>query len=176
MPIDEPSAFDFWREMVLPEHVVHIYENDGAFLDILQGFIQSGLQAGDGVIAIVTPVHLHAIEVRLAEHGVELGALRSQDRYIAVDAEELLARFMVSGWPDGERFTRAVSDLSRVPAAEGERAGIRRNGRLTLGARGSGCHRSFGASVERFLPHANTLAPVRIPAARLHAARLRIDH
>jgi MEDS: MEthanogen/methylotroph, DcmR Sensory domain len=116
------GGFEFWREMRLPEHVVHIYENDEVFLNTLQAFIESGFQVGDGVIAIATPAHLLALETRLTEHGVELDTLRAQDRYFAVEAEELLARFMVNGWPDQERFTRAVGDLIARAKGEGRNA------------------------------------------------------
>jgi len=38
----------FWGEIAPCEHLVQIYDNDGAFLDSLEGFVAGGLRAGDG--------------------------------------------------------------------------------------------------------------------------------
>jgi len=108
----QPSRFDvFWGEIAPCEHLVQLYAEEGVFLDSLEGFVAGGIKAGDGVILIATPAHLRALDERLAIRGVDLDFARSRDRYIAVDAEATLSKFMVDGWPDEVRFKQAVHDL-----------------------------------------------------------------
>jgi MEDS: MEthanogen/methylotroph, DcmR Sensory domain len=101
----------FWGEIAPCEHLVQIYENEGVFLDTLEGFVSGGLKAGDSVIIIATVAHLNALEERLRAAGFDVEAARSQDQYIALVAEEVLAKFMVRDWPDDELFRKVVSDL-----------------------------------------------------------------
>ncbi|MGH7450643.1 MAG: MEDS domain-containing protein [bacterium] len=71
----------FWGEIALCEHLVQIYEDDGAFLDALDGFVAGGFRVGDGIIAIATPAHLKALDDRLRAHGVNIDAAQSRDQY-----------------------------------------------------------------------------------------------
>jgi hypothetical protein len=101
----------FWGEIAPCDHVVQIYEDDEIFLDMLAGFAGNGINAGDCVIIIATAAHLNALEQRLVSLGVHVDALIEDDRYIALDAEKCLSKFMANNWPDEERFTKFVSGL-----------------------------------------------------------------
>lgn len=101
----------FWGEIAPCDHVVQIYENDKIFLDSLEGFIGSGILAGDSTIIIVTAEHKMALETRLIKHGFDLAALAAADRYVALDASEMLSRFMVNNWPDEKLFFELITDL-----------------------------------------------------------------
>jgi hypothetical protein len=101
----------FWGEIAPCEHVVQMYSQDSVFLDALSGFVGDGLQSGEGVIVIATAAHLSALEARLAGTGVDLTAARRGDQYIALDAELMLSRFIVNGWPDEEIFDPLITGL-----------------------------------------------------------------
>ena len=101
----------FWGEIAPSEHLVQIYANEGVFLDTLEGFAAGGLQRGDGVIVIATPAHLSALNGRLSARGFNLDAARARDQYIPLEAKEILAKFIVRGWPDDKLFEQLVSDL-----------------------------------------------------------------
>lgn len=100
----------FWGEISPCEHMVQIYQDDGVFLDSLEGFVSGGILAGDGVVVIATPMHLSALRTRLSARGIDVAKAASQDQYIALDAEETLAKFMVKGWPDETLFKMFVTD------------------------------------------------------------------
>jgi hypothetical protein len=102
------NAKIFWGEIAPCDHVVQIYEDDEVFLDMLAGFAGSGINAGDCVVVIATTPHLIALEERLQSLGVHVDSLIDNDRYIPLDAEKSLAKFMVNGWPDESRFTEFV--------------------------------------------------------------------
>ena len=101
----------FWGEVAPCEHVVQFYENDNVFLNSLEGFIGSGILAGESVIIIATPEHLSAIENRLRHQGFDMDKLAYSHQYIALEAAEMLSLFMVTGWPDEVLFNKLVTSL-----------------------------------------------------------------
>jgi len=106
------SGYDvFWGEIAPCNHFVQIYDHGDALLDALEGYVGSGLRADESVLIIATPRHLNALEHRLIASGLDLANLGYRNRYIAMDAEETLSRFMVNGWPDEKRFVAVVTSL-----------------------------------------------------------------
>jgi hypothetical protein len=101
----------FWGEIAPAEHVVQIYENDEVFLNLLEGFVSSGIAAGECVILIATAVHLSALTDRLARQGNDIAALTADDHLILLDAKETLAQFMINGWPEADLFYQVVSRI-----------------------------------------------------------------
>jgi hypothetical protein len=101
----------FWAEIAPCDHVVQIYESDEAFLDSLSGFVGGGINAGECVIVIATETHLNALENRLTSFGISVNTLINDDRYLPLNAEEILSRFMVDGWPDEDLFSQTISEL-----------------------------------------------------------------
>lgn len=101
----------FWGEIAPCNHVLQVYENDEGFLDLLEGFVSSGIDKGDCVILIATSAHVSALEKRLTVSGYEVEDLIAADQYIPLNAEETLSKFMVVGWPDEKLFIKVVNDL-----------------------------------------------------------------
>jgi hypothetical protein len=99
----------FWGEVAPCDHVLQVYENDEVFIDTLCGFIGGGVKAGDCVIIVATEAHLKALDERLISYGIQVQTLIDDDRYIPLNAEETLAKFMVNGWPDEQLFDETIS-------------------------------------------------------------------
>lgn len=127
----------FWGEISPCEHLVQIYQDEGVFLDSLEGFIAGGIQAGDGVVVIATPQHLAALHERLAARNIDLATAIKSDQYLALDAEETLSKFMVMGWPDEDFFRAFVTSI--LQRAKGENRRVRAFGEMValLWARGN---------------------------------------
>ena len=92
-------------------HGVQFYGDDAYLLDGLTRFIGGALGAGDCSIVIATKAHRDGLANRLLGCGVDLTLATQQGRLIILDASETLAKFMVDGWPDGERFHQAVGSV-----------------------------------------------------------------
>jgi len=101
----------FWDEIAPCDHVVQIYENNEAFLDLLEDFVLNGIKADESVIVIATAEHLKELNKRLKAESLDLEYLNSQNQYIPLDADEALSKFMINGWPDRELFMAMVTDL-----------------------------------------------------------------
>jgi hypothetical protein len=108
--MSEISA-SFWGEISPCEHFVQIYETDASFMDTLAGFIGGGLKEGDAAVVIATSAHRRELTKRLAAMGIDVDAAMKDDQFMALDAETVLAKFMVDGWPDDEKFTATIKDI-----------------------------------------------------------------
>lgn len=122
-------APEIFRGEVTPcEHLVQIYESDDAFLDTLEEFAAAGLRTGEGVIVIATASHLDALASRLAAHGIDVDEARDGDRFITVNAEELISRLVFRGWPDDYLFKQHVTQL--ISRARGDGRKVRAFGEM----------------------------------------------
>jgi PAS domain S-box-containing protein len=92
-------------------HTVQFYGDDSFLLDGLSRFIGSALGSGDGTIVIATKPHRDGLAQRLRTCGLDLTVAAQQGRYISLDAAETLAKFMVDGWPNAERFHKVVGSV-----------------------------------------------------------------
>lgn len=101
----------FWAEMAACDHCVQIYEDDAAFLNALEGFVESGLRLDEGIILIATDVHLNLLTERLARGGFDVSDAVSRNQFVGIDADKALATFMRDGWPDEELFRAFVFKL-----------------------------------------------------------------
>lgn len=128
----------FWAGMAPCDHPLQIYADEELFLDALQGFVASGLRADEGVVVIATAPHLHGLEKRLRADGLDVDRARWQDRYIALLAEETLARFMRGDRPDEGLFRKVAGDLLRRARGDGRK--VRAFGEMVavLWSRGQG--------------------------------------
>jgi hypothetical protein len=84
-------------------------------------YLAEGLKKGEGAIVIATPEHVDLFKRRL-------GVPDQSYRVLWLDAEETLARFMVGGMPDWDRFQEIA-----VPAIQGilkETEGLRAYGEM----------------------------------------------
>ena len=109
----------FWGEIAPCDHLVKVYEHEGVFMDTLERFIGDGLRQGEVAIVIATASHLTSLEVRLRAAGHDLVAARERGQFITRDAAGTLARFMVDGWPDDERFAEVIHALVRDAQRDG---------------------------------------------------------
>jgi hypothetical protein len=114
-----PRVTAFWAEIAPSDHLVQIYQDELAFLDVLAGFVAGGVTAGDAIIVIATPAHREALDQRLEAAGIDVEAARKVDSYISLDAAETLSTFMVQDWPDEERFNATVSGLLKRAGVQG---------------------------------------------------------
>ena len=141
------------------EHFVQFYEADPSLTTRCVTFIGGGLAAGEAGIVVATPEHRDELERRLRATGIDLDAARAAGAYVALDADETLARIMVDGMPDPQRFAEVIG------------------GELTRAARGGRGLRVFGEMVGLLLARGHASATIRLEELwnelrRTHAFRL----
>jgi len=101
-------------------HSVQFYDDENVFLEGLSEFVGAALGSGGACVLIATRKHREAVAERLSNWGINTAFAMRGDRYLALDAEETLARFLVDGWPDESLFRAAI-----VPLLERAKIGLR---------------------------------------------------
>jgi signal transduction histidine kinase len=102
------------------EHFVQFYETNAFLLDSLRDFIGLGLVSGDACIVVATDGRRAGLDERLEASGLNKFASPASSQYVALDAAETLAKFMVDGSPDPGRFSDVVGGII-TQAAQGNR-------------------------------------------------------
>ncbi|HEV2577203.1 MAG TPA: MEDS domain-containing protein [Acidobacteriaceae bacterium] len=92
-------------------HTVDFYTDDDAFLDNLSDMIGSALKVGGVCLVIAAAPHRQGIARRLRAAGIDLPLAVRNRQYLLLDAEATLAKFMVDGVPDRDRFFAAIEPL-----------------------------------------------------------------
>ncbi|MDQ2751017.1 MAG: MEDS domain-containing protein [Pseudonocardiales bacterium] len=100
-------------------HVVQFYGSDAELLSHAGHYLADGIRAGDVAIVVATAAHRSKFESALANQGVDLAAARASGRYIVLDAEHTMRRFLVSDWPVRGDFTAAIGGLIRRASETG---------------------------------------------------------
>jgi hypothetical protein len=108
------------------EHLVQLYGSDPrALVRSVGRYLADGLNAGEGAVVIATAAHRGFFLDELRALGIDPAAALAAGRLLVLDADDTLARFMVDGQPDGERFEAAVRPVLaslRALCAPGVRA------------------------------------------------------
>jgi hypothetical protein len=100
-----------------PQHFVQFYSDDSTLTQNVAFLLAHTLKAGESAVIIATQSHLEAIEKKLVVAGIDFDHFRQADRYIPVNATELLPDLLVDGLPDQEKFETIVGGLLRRAAA-----------------------------------------------------------
>jgi PAS domain S-box-containing protein len=106
-------AFDSSGPAPNLSHSVHFYDDDHLFLDSLSEFVGAALGAGGACVVIATEPHRSELARSLTSLGLDLSLAAATNRYIALDAADLLNCFMVDGWPDDARFLQTIEPKLR---------------------------------------------------------------
>ncbi len=89
-------------------HFVQFYGDDIGAVQAATRFVSSSLAEGGRHLAILTKAHGDQLVAALAAKGFDVDALTEQGRYAFFDADEMLVRILVDGWPDPTRFAKVV--------------------------------------------------------------------
>ncbi|HLA75183.1 MAG TPA: ATP-binding protein [Gammaproteobacteria bacterium] len=143
-PLAQHAPRASWSDMGESEHFVQFYEDDAFLVDSVGAFIGAALGAGDSAIVIATPAHRDALDMRLKAHGFNLAVIKMRVQYIALDAAETLAKFMVDGLPDPTLFNEVVG------------------GAVARTSKGQRNLRAFGEMVALLWAEGNSAAAIRL--------------
>jgi DNA-binding NarL/FixJ family response regulator len=92
-------------------HQAAFYSEDAILLDAFVRFAAAALEAGRTVIVIAVESRRNELRQKLRAHGVDIGHVVEDGRYVSVDVADTLSAFMVGGWPDEARFWKMGASL-----------------------------------------------------------------
>jgi MEDS: MEthanogen/methylotroph, DcmR Sensory domain len=91
-----------------PAHLVQFYSDTAGLAESLSSLYAEPLMRGETVVVVAGQEHRQALDDALDDAGVNLTAEYRSGRYLPIDADEALARFMTPNGPDAERFRSTV--------------------------------------------------------------------
>jgi hypothetical protein len=98
-------------------HAVKFYENAESLCRIVSEFLGEGLIRKQPGLVIASPEHRTGILKELQARGFDVQNLQERGDLLVLDASLELAKFMVDGMPDAERFHDAsVASIGRLCA------------------------------------------------------------
>lgn len=100
-------------------HVVHFYDSEAGWVEIVAAYLSAATLEGDAVIVIASPEHRAAIRSCLTGAGADPDTAEGDGRLTVLDADEMLSCFMVDGRPQPSAFDAAVGSLVRQAASAG---------------------------------------------------------
>jgi hypothetical protein len=130
---DRPmSSWDRLLGKVEPQgHLVQLYGADeGLLTRNVSHYLWEGLKRGDGLLVIATPEHSEAFSFQLKELGADAERAVRERQLVFLDARETLARFMVGGEPDWDRFESAIGAAMREVRPAANHTGRRAYGEM----------------------------------------------
>jgi DcmR-like sensory protein len=101
-------------------HFVQFYQDDAFVIENISYLAGRTLQAGNSSVLIATESHLRVIENHLTQSGLDLKEPLAAGRYVALDAEKTLSRFLVDGWPNWAQCYETVGGLIRSATEKSE--------------------------------------------------------
>jgi len=102
-----------------PRHAVQLYDAEGKMLATsIAKYTAEGLAQGGSVLLVATPAHQESFLAKMESIGIDAQTAMRESRLLFLNAAETLARFMVNGYPDADRFERSVGAVVRAEAAK----------------------------------------------------------
>ncbi len=105
------NSHSFWDEIDSDDHLVQFYNNDEILLDSLENFATTGFENDECVLVIATKAHLKSLKRRIVTHGYDIEKICLEGKFIPLDANDMLSKFMVTGWPDKALFMNFVTKI-----------------------------------------------------------------
>jgi len=109
-------------------HLVYPYSDEQRLADAVSIFASTGLAFGEAVILIAVPAHQAPFEQRLTAGGFDVAQLSREGDLVFIDAEEMMAKFMLDGMPDAAIFKTLVASV--IERARNSSLGLPRKVRL----------------------------------------------
>jgi hypothetical protein len=126
-----PSLFSSCGEgLDSHSHLVQFYSDDASLTGGVSRYLAEGLFRGEWIVVIATRDHTAGFHRELERNGLNVAGAIDADRLVFSDARETLARFMVDGEPNPERFDETVGELIRQLSGKASRHGLRAYGEM----------------------------------------------
>lgn len=101
----------FWNTIAIRQSVFNLYEQEEAFLNLLAGFVGTGINARECSIVIATEFHLKLLRQKLSLHGLYVDQLIKDEQYVPINAELALSQFLIDGLPNEALFMQNIGDV-----------------------------------------------------------------
>ncbi|MDB4966151.1 MAG: sensor protein [Myxococcales bacterium] len=110
-------------------HIVQFYESEDFLCETVAHFLGAGLAADEPLIVIAATDRCEKFARRLQLRGFDVAGARASGQLTLLDARATLAKFMVDGMPDWQRFKAAIGGVI-AKSREGRDGRVRAYGEM----------------------------------------------
>lgn len=111
-------------------HTVQFYESDACLARVVADYIANGLGNGQPAVVIATSAHIQQVWGRLRLKGFEPDLLEQSGQLQLLVAEDVMAKFIVDGRPDADRFNSVLHGVMRKAVASRPNRTVRAYGEM----------------------------------------------
>jgi PAS domain S-box-containing protein len=90
------------------EHFAHFYTREETLVESVATYVLRAVRDGAAAIVIATAQHVEALDARWKQLQFDTAAAIANGQLLVLDAAQTLAKFMVDGAPDPQRFMESV--------------------------------------------------------------------
>ncbi|WP_152207340.1 EAL domain-containing protein [Marinobacter changyiensis] len=90
------------------DHVVQFYQDDTRLTKVVADYFRAGADAGERLVALLTPPHRESLLEQLAADGVDTSSLIAEGQLVILDARAMLDRIMRNGVPVHSLFRQQL--------------------------------------------------------------------
>jgi hypothetical protein len=123
-----PSVASLFRMAPGNIHAMQLHRDSASLLDGLITVFDLALRRGDATCVIASEEVREGLARGLRARGWSVGNSTGHERYLVIDADDALKRFMRNGLPSPDRVAELAAELDQYRRAAGEGA----TARLTL--------------------------------------------
>lgn len=116
--------------MPVDEHVAFTFREEPALRAVVAAWLAPPLRRGGSVVLACTPAHAAMARDGLQELGIDPDRAEVEGRFVPLDADALMARFMMDGAPDADAFRRTARGLFRDARATANGGPVRAWGEM----------------------------------------------
>ena len=136
-----PAASKTAQTIEPSQHYVQFYGADQAAWAKSAGrYLAEGLASGESVLVVATPEHKEALVRELGFQNCDPAGAEANGRLEFCDATETLARLMVAGAPDWDRFESSIGLAVQKLVASSANGGLRAYGEMVGVLWNAGAH------------------------------------
>ncbi|HVM45872.1 MAG TPA: MEDS domain-containing protein [Candidatus Thermoplasmatota archaeon] len=92
-------------------HIALVYRDDAFLAHAVAVWSAPALRSGGGAILVGTPSHGLTVRNQLRKHGLDVDDLERRGKLVLLDADWLMARFVLDGTPDATRFRALAAEI-----------------------------------------------------------------
>jgi hypothetical protein len=100
-----------WQATQSRDHFVQFYRTDDYLIECVAAYVARGIWTGESALVVATASHRVALEERLRIKNVDVASNVVSGHFLALDAQEMLSKFMIGGRPNPVAFRAAVGDV-----------------------------------------------------------------
>jgi hypothetical protein len=124
--LDSPAVLGpkDWADMTSRDHFVQFYDREDDIIKAVAGYLSHGLRYNEFCVLVASEDHISLITEQMSKNDPIVAGQLKSGSFIAHDARQTLAKFMVGNVPSKDLFESTITEVLSPALASGKRIRI----------------------------------------------------